>query len=224
MNVNLVSLAMVSSVMKLTSVKSAPMIAVTMRSVSTPRDLLLVDVNGDTEVMESDAMISMNALMDSTRATPMLNVSIPMVPLHVSVIKASLVMEYHVRILMNVKVVITVLPLQPVETLLVDLVVNVSMVLLDRVKYVWTLMNVLTVLIRVMKMLLVQIFLVVSIALVITVSLVTDQNALTSMSVPPIEITVTQMPNAQIVLVHSHVPAELDSPVMVSRVLMLTNV
>ena len=79
-------------------------------------------------------------------------------------------------------------------------------------------------LIHVMKMLLVRIFPVVSIALVIMVSLVTDQNALILMNAHPIEITVTQMPNAQIVLVHSHVPVELDSPVMVSHVLMLTNV
>ena len=224
MNVNLVSLAMVSSAMKLMSAKSVPMIATIMHSVSTPRDPLLVGVSKDTEVMVSDAMISMNALMDNIHVTRMRNVSIPMVRLHVSVIKASLEMEYHARILMNVKVVITVLPLQPVETLLVDLVVNVLMVLLDQVKYVWTLMNVRTDHIHVMKMLLVQIYPVVSIALVIMVSLVMDQNALTSMNVHQIEITVTPMPNAQIVLAHSHVPVELDSPVTVSHVLMLTNV
>ena len=86
--------------------------------------------------MVSPAQISMNAPMDNTRATQMLNVSIPMGRLHVSVIKASLAMEYHVKILMNVKVVITVPLLPPVEILLVDLVVNVSMVLQDRVKYV----------------------------------------------------------------------------------------
>jgi hypothetical protein len=85
-------------------------------------------------------------------------------------------------------------------------------------------MNVRTDHIHVMKMLLVQIYPVVSIALVIMVSLVMDQNALTSMNVHPIEITVTPMPNAQIVLAHLHVPVELDSPVMVSHVLMLTNV
>ena len=53
----------------------------------------------------------------------------------------------------NVKVVITVSRLQPVETF-VDLVVNVLMVLLDRVKYVWTLMNVQTDHTHVMKVLL----------------------------------------------------------------------
>ena len=49
---------------------------------------------------------------------------------------------------------------------------------------------------------LVQIYPVVSIALVIMVSFVMDPNALTSMNVHPIEITVTPMPNAQIVFAH----------------------
>ena len=72
--------------------------------------------------------------------------------------------------------------------------------------------------IHVMIMHLARIFLVVSIAHVIMASLAMGQNVLISTNARLIEITVIPMQSVPTVLVHSHVPVELDSLVMVSHV------
>jgi hypothetical protein len=206
------------------NVKSVLMIAAIMPFASIQKVLLLVDVKVVTEVMGFDVMTLMNAQMDNTLVIPTPNAWIPMAHLHVSATKASPVTDYLVRILMSAKVVTTVPLLLRVRILLVDLIVNVSMVLLDPGKFVWMWMNVLTEHTHAMTTHHVQIFLVVSIVTVIMVSLVTGQNVRTLMNVLPTVIIVTRMPNVPIVLDHLHAHVESDLPVMELHVLTSMNV
>jgi hypothetical protein len=206
------------------NVKSVLMIAAIMPIASIQKVLLLVDVKVVTEVMGFDVMTLMNAQMDNTLVIPTPNAWIPMAHLHVSATKASPVTDYLARILMSAKVDTTVLLLLRVRILLVDLIVNVSMVLLDPGKFVWMWMNVLTEHTHAMTTHHVQIFLVVSIVTVTMVSLVTGQNVRTLMNVLPTVIIVTRMPNVPIVLDHLHVHVESDLPVMELHVLTSMNV
>jgi hypothetical protein len=206
------------------NVKSVLMIAAIMPIASIQKVLLLVDVKVVTEVMGFDVMTLMNAQMDNTLVIPTPNAWIPMAHLHVSATKASPVTDYLARILMSAKVDTTVLLLLRVRILLVDLIVNVSMVLLDPGKFVWMWMNVLTEHTHAMTTHHVQIFLVVSIVTVIMVSLVTGQNVRTLMNVLPTVIIVTRMPNVPIVLDHLHAHVESDLPVMELHVLTSMNV